>query len=306
MGIGTLTILKNQLLKSGLQQKDQPLFQVINLLIGELGNLSNTVSGSGSSGGGGSVTNVTQITQILSQGDGDSGGGDSSPIPGAQGIQGPAGITGAQGPPFPAFIVLDPDEGEDVLPIPGPQGIIGATGNTGPIGPPFPAFINLDIDYPDDPLPIPGVAGVSGGSWSLIDTRVCSASANEDFPNLSSYSEIFVIALGVTKAVSGTLNLRVSTDNGSTFLSASGDYASIATTGIPTNTASIVLHATNATNARTCEVTIKNFNGSTPHYAIYTVGESSIPTTTVLNAIRIFGSAGGNLTGGTIYVFGRQ
>lgn len=54
--------LKSQLLRSQLQIKDPPLFQVINLLIDALNEVQGTTSG-----GGGSTTSVTNIVNNLTQ-----------------------------------------------------------------------------------------------------------------------------------------------------------------------------------------------------------------------------------------------
>lgn len=192
-------------------------------------------------------------------------------------LVGTPGATGATGPMGPAGVLfLEPDQGEDIMPIPGPPGANGSSG---------------------------------GGSWSLIENRVLSASAEEDFINLSGYSEIQVWCVAVVKAVSGTLNLRVSTDNGSTFLTASGDYQTISGLGVATNVNTMPLHATNATAARTCRGQLYGFNtASAPKWGFTSASNTEVflPGTTALNAIRIFNPAGGNLTAGNIYVFGRQ
>ena len=141
----------------------------------------------------------------------------------------------------------------------------------------------------------------------MVTTRTCSASANEDFINLSGYSEILVLCHAITKAASGTLECRVSTDNGSTFLSASGEYISVNTSGTTINDTSIEMHATASAAARYGYVIISGFNtaGFKLSHGQSNVDTYFIPTTTPLNAVRVFGSAGGNLTGGTIYLYGR-
>lgn len=126
----TISRLKSQLLTSGLQQKDQPLFQVINLLIDSLSGLAvgvNTFTGGG--GGGGGLANADYITHLNNQAslpnsrlltpgsgvtihkNGTSIIVGSAPIPWSDdreepeiviplpGIQGPRGFTGLQGPP---------------------------------------------------------------------------------------------------------------------------------------------------------------------------------------------------------------
>jgi hypothetical protein len=303
--------LLNQLNNTGLQNKDNPTYQVIKEIIRGIKDLEFVIS----SLGGTTVTNEF-ITQILGDvSGGDSGGEDGLSIPGPVGPSGAAGAIGPEGPPFPAFYTLDGTNGEDGIGIPGPVGPTGATGNTGPEGQPFPSFIPYDGNDGEDGLmfPSPPSSGGSGGAWSLIEARPCSASANEDFINLSGYSEIFIIFDAITKATTGLTSVRVSTDNGGTFLTAAGDYRTVAGTGIVTNSTGgmMTTHITNATAARTSFANIKNFNvGASPKYAfaqiLGSLPEWIFPGTTALNAIRVLGSGGGNLTGGTIYLFGRQ
>jgi hypothetical protein len=131
-----------------------------------------------------------------------------------------------------------------------------------------------------------------------------------DFASLSAYSELLVLLKGITLSVSGTVSLRVSTDNGSTFLSTSGDYQSIATaTGAEGALAQITIYSTGATAARTSVIEVSAFNISGAPKPVRSMRTDFtnyyIPTTTALNAIRFFSTAGGNFTGGDIYVFGR-
>jgi len=95
--------LYSALLNTGLQTKDNPLYQVIYQLIGQLLKLTNDVSASTSGGAGTSVINQT-IQQLLL---GESEGGDSDiSIPGPQGEDGINGMV-------PYFIALS-----DVFNIP--------------------------------------------------------------------------------------------------------------------------------------------------------------------------------------------
>ena len=287
--------------------RDTALYEVIKELIKRLKEISIAV---GSSSGGSSITNLTEIQQFINPFI-DSGDDGLAPlVPGQTGPVGVDGISNIPGPAGPITVGpmgLDGEDGLPGYPIPGNQGIQGIQGIDGPQGPITLGPMGLNGEDGMDGFPIPGPSGRDGDSWTLIEARPCSATANEDFINLSAYNEIFVFAVFITKAISGTLLLRVSTDNGATFLTTSGDYQSLANTGVGTNLTNMIMHSTNATAVRTCYTEIKNFNGSSPHYAqsLSATSDYIIPTTTPLNAIRVFGSAGGNLTGGTIYVFGR-
>ncbi len=90
--------LFNQLLNTGLANKDQPLYQTLYLMIQQLVKLTAITSGAG---GGSSIVN-NNITQIIQQLDLDNNsGGDSSDIS----IPGPPGANGANGM-VPYFIAL--------------------------------------------------------------------------------------------------------------------------------------------------------------------------------------------------------
>lgn len=126
-----LSRLKVTLLKSGLQQKDQPLYQVIDTLIDFLRKSFDTLEGqiaSGSSGSGGGNSGTTIIQQIM-LGDGD---GNNSGDIGPPGINGTVGTTGAAGPTG----------------LTGLRGSPGNDGNDGIDGMPGPAGRNAgDLNY---------------------------------------------------------------------------------------------------------------------------------------------------------------
>lgn len=146
---------------------------------------------------------------------------------------------------------------------------------------------------------------VSGSPWTYS-----SDVAAVDFTGLSGYSEILVQVVEVTLSVSGLRLVRVSSDNGATFLSTSGDYQSTVSAGTSSAATGIGVHETSATAARSGLARLWGFNVAVanrpfdrPTRTDVTTGY--IPDATAFNAIRIVGSAGGNLTGGTIYVWGR-
>lgn len=99
--------LKATLLISGLQQKDQPLFQVINQLIDALQEFVNEVSAAlGPGGGGGTVNNITNnILQLMEQAGISSG--DDIIIPGPPGANGTSGTNGRDGLTIPGMDGMD-------------------------------------------------------------------------------------------------------------------------------------------------------------------------------------------------------
>lgn len=92
MAIPSLDRLQATLLISGLQQKDQPLYQVISQLISALQQVANTVISGGSSGGGSSVTNnIFNTIQQIDIAGSSSDGEEPMVIPGPPGTNGTGG-----------------------------------------------------------------------------------------------------------------------------------------------------------------------------------------------------------------------
>jgi hypothetical protein len=146
--------------------------------------------------------------------------------------------------------------------------------------------------------------------WSLVNSWTFSTNvANVDFTGLAGYTDVRVLIRGITLSVSGRRALRVSTDNGSTFLSTSGDYVFVDGTGAETNATNITGHTTDTTAARSCEIEINGFDLTTLKVAQCSTRTDFrlviIPTSSALNAVRVLGSNGGNLTAGSIYVYAR-
>lgn len=147
--------LKSQLQITGLQDKDNPTFQLLSQIIDFLGSLNSSISG-GSGGGSSTVTNITNIITGGPPGIDGNDGEDALGAPGAQGIQ---GITGSPGPAGPVIFAQDGEDGLSGfnIPVQGPQGIQGIQG---PAGPPT----LLYPQPPDDPdiLLVPGPQGIQG------------------------------------------------------------------------------------------------------------------------------------------------
>lgn len=149
------------------------------------------------------------------------------------------------------------------------------------------------------------------GGWALVTSWTWSTNvANVGFTGLGSYREILVIGRNLTHSVSTVPALQVSTNNGTSFLSGASDYVFIADgTGVETTSSSVALIGTNATAARSVLARIQNtaaavrlierLSREASGQAVF-VGSSS-----VIDAIRILPAGGGNITGGSLYVFGR-
>lgn len=144
--------------------------------------------------------------------------------------------------------------------------------------------------------------------WEHIESRTVTL-ATEDFTGLSGYNDIRILLDGVTASAAGNRRVVVSTDNGSTFLTTSGDYVNIASDGQESNQTQATFHITGSASARGGDISIIGFNLTGSPKLLQRrnridVHTSVIPTTTALNALQI-GDSSGNLTGGTIHLYGR-
>lgn len=134
---------------------------------------------------------------------------------------------------------------------------------------------------------------VSGDTASPIDFG----------PFTETFSNLLVLCIGVTKSVSGTIRAAVGTGDGPTFLTSSGDYQLIDPNGTLSATADVSLHDTGATAARSCFALFFGAGG-----ALFKIARTSslndyyVNDENAVSGIRMIASAGGNFTGGAIYV----
>lgn len=149
-----------------------------------------------------------------------------------------------------------------------------------------------------------GGAYTSPGIW---DQAVDGSVAQVDFTNLASFNEVMIINRLVTKSVSGDFNVRASTDNGSTFYSASGDYVFLSGNGVESNSTEFgQTNSTASSAARSGVFHVKNLGGDgCPPVGFNMTANANhryfVASTSKINAIRIYPSAGGNFTGGKSY-----
>jgi len=153
-------------------------------------------------------------------------------------------------------------------------------------------------------------AGGGGGTWALAASWTYSTNVTEvDFTGLGSYQDIIVIGQGITKSASTTVAFRLSTDNGANYIASAGSYESISVAGVPTGTNGPNAHDTNASAARSFMLSLFgiNVNGA-PKWIVRPACATDalfVASTSPVNAIRIFLGAVGNITGGSIFVWGR-
>lgn len=153
-------------------------------------------------------------------------------------------------------------------------------------------------------------SGSQSGTHTATRTTTWTFSANVgnvDVTGLDAYNELMVLARGVSASASGLRQLFLSTNNGSSFYTTSGDYQIVQSDGAETAITSFV-HSTSTSAARTLAVHILNLKGAIK------VGEvqntTGVRTMFVadakdVNAIRLANNAGGNLTAGSLYVYAR-
>jgi len=131
-----------------------------------------------------------------------------------------------------------------------------------------------------------------------------------NFIGLAGASEILVVAYAVAVSASGAATVQVGTNNGSSYYSTSGDYLAIDAAGTAVNTIGATLWGTNSTAARYGQVLLHNPDA----VGVPKTMNSFLPSTTPLrifiadlwndiDALRVVGSAGGNLTAGRLYVY---
>lgn len=131
-----------------------------------------------------------------------------------------------------------------------------------------------------------------------------------NFTGLAGASEILVVAYGVAVSASGAAMIQVSTNNGSSYYTTSGDYLAIDSAGTSVNTIGATLWGTNSVAARFGQVLLHNPDA----IGVPKMMNSFLPSTTPLrifiadlwndiDALRVVGSAGGNITAGRLYVY---
>lgn len=161
------------------------------------------------------------------------------------------------------------------------------------------------------------IRDVSGGggaslAWTNVGDWNHSVSGDTAFPieftGLSG-DEILVEIEGVTKGVSGNFTVQVSTDNGSTWFTTSGDYLDLQTSGSAASTTTLLSAQANATAARSMSLHLIAAGAFDGHRIAKT--NSANPVTAfvasaaAINAIRVGATGGGNATGGRIRVYTR-
>jgi len=134
-----------------------------------------------------------------------------------------------------------------------------------------------------------------------------AATANVDTINLGSFDELMVIVRNVSSSISGQRAAVFSVNNGLSFFTTSGDYINLPSTGAEAGTTIAATHATASALARTFWMKMSANQSTSIKYVqdLDTTQRLFVASFLPVNAVRIFNLGGGNLTSGSIYVFGR-
>lgn len=143
--------------------------------------------------------------------------------------------------------------------------------------------------------------------WELISTTTVSGVTS--ITGLGGYQELLLIFVGITQSATGALYLLASTNNGSSFMSSSGNYWSTVVNGSKSDTAQIDLTTSATTSAIYTAARIIGPNLATPKLVDVSTGSTSfvnqfISTTSAVNAFQMLSSGVGTPNGGTIYALG--
>lgn len=262
--------LLSQLNTSGLQQNDIPLYQVIAQLIKKVKELESSLSSLTDNDTTNIITNNDTGSLIIAFPDTDSQYGMVGP-PGIAGPTGSTGSTGPQGPITLGPMGLNGEDGLMGMPIPG---------NIGPTGPTGPSAV-----------------------WVLVATQVCAGAANYDFTGLSAYNEFIIMLNAVVVSINSPIQLRVSVDDGVSFLT--GYYTVNVSGALSVRTSiSFVTNLTTTARYGIIHIPIATTVSAYKHAQSWSSENYFITTALSINALRVLVPVG-NLSSGTIYVFGR-
>jgi hypothetical protein len=131
--------------------------------------------------------------------------------------------------------------------------------------------------------------------------------------DVTGYKEITIVGYGLVHAASVQRVIQVSVDGGSTWFTTSGDYETVADTGIGTAGTAFIVHNTATASARNIALKILNNSGRIPVVADNATRQTQqqfVASATAINRIRLGGMSGGvinagNFTAGTLQVLGR-
>lgn len=162
-----------------------------------------------------------------------------------------------------------------------------------------------------------GSGGGGSSGWSLLDQSggvitsgatwsYSSNVANVDITGLGSFNEILIVARLLTLTASAFRAIYVSTNGGTSFYTTTGDYVTVAATGVETTTSGAASESSASSAARTVLCAIPNMQAAGPKRCLSTANDRLFVADLANNidAIRVAPTSG-NISGGAIYVFAR-
>ena len=153
---------------------------------------------------------------------------------------------------------------------------------------------------------IPITGGGGGGAWTFVSsTTIAVGTANVDVANLSAYDELLVLLDNCTSSSSQSRAMRVSIDNGATFLNTTADYQRFTSAGGITSVTNMGV-GTATTTARSVYWQLIDKNNADDPKLVQTNDDSFfVRNTGAIDAIRIINGTVGTLSTGTVIVYGR-
>lgn len=156
-----------------------------------------------------------------------------------------------------------------------------------------------------------GGGGGGGGAWAITASWdfAVDGPTSEVVANTAGKSEALVLFNDVTVATTGRRCALVSTDNGATYWQTNGDYAYMSASGVITNEPYISGHNTNSTGARSAQIILSGLSLVMPAKPLFSYTQI-LPqvfraTDDRITQVKALNSAGGNMTGGTVYILTR-
>lgn len=153
---------------------------------------------------------------------------------------------------------------------------------------------------------VPISAG-GGLAWTQVSTTtISSGTASVTQNNLGSYDELLIIFSAVTASGAFSRRLRVSTDNGSTYLSTSADYTEITGGTGGTGTSTSLLGSNANAGSRSGYWWFLNPTSTfNPKFVLSSMAAGSfVNTGSAIDAVE-FSNVSGTLSAGTFTVYGR-
>lgn len=154
----------------------------------------------------------------------------------------------------------------------------------------------------------PAGNGVGFGYKMILDQTITSPTAAIDLLDITQWSEIFVWWNNVTLSGNGWRNALLSTNGGATWYTTNGDYMQLNTNGTYTARFDIGGHSIGASAGRNLFIRFIRLPQSPT--MLIEANINSLPQVFVaspdqVNAIRLYGYGGYNLTGGRIWAAAR-